>query len=80
MLLLVCTLPVAISMIGKHLSAGSVLFIGWFDQRGLASLVLGLVVMGQGGQSPGVSLARLGLITTMLLSLFAHGLSASAGK
>jgi NhaP-type Na+/H+ or K+/H+ antiporter len=78
-LTLVRMLPVTISMIGTRLSAASVLFMGWFGPRGLASIVLGLVVAEQGVQSAGGSLVRLGLVATVLLSIFAHGLSASPG-
>jgi NhaP-type Na+/H+ or K+/H+ antiporter len=78
-LTLVRMLPVAISMIGTRLSAASLLFIGWFGPRGLASIVLGLVIAGQGVQTDGSSLVRLGLIATVLLSIFAHGFSASTG-
>jgi len=38
-------IPVAVAMIGTRLSAASVLFIGWFGPRGLASIVLGLVFL-----------------------------------
>src|SRR5262245_1687078 len=36
-------LPVAISLIGARLSRPTILFMGWFGPRGLASIVLGLV-------------------------------------
>jgi NhaP-type Na+/H+ or K+/H+ antiporter len=78
-LTLVRMLPVAISMIGTRLSAASMLFMGWFGPRGLASIVLSLVVAGQGVQTAGSSLVREGLIATVLLSIFAHGLTASPG-
>jgi len=78
-LTLVRMLPVAISMIGTRLSASSVLFMGWFGPRGLASIVLGLVVAQQEVQAAGSSLIRIGLIATVLLSIFAHGLSALPG-
>jgi NhaP-type Na+/H+ or K+/H+ antiporter len=77
-LTLVRMLPVTISMIGTRLSAASVLFIGWFGPRGLSSIVLSLVAA-QEVKAPGESLMRLGLIGTVLLSIFAHGLSARPG-
>jgi NhaP-type Na+/H+ or K+/H+ antiporter len=77
-LTLVRMLPVAISMIGTRLSAASVLFMGWFGPRGLGSIVLGLVAA-QEVHTTGEPLMRLGLIATVLLSLFAHGLSATPG-
>jgi NhaP-type Na+/H+ or K+/H+ antiporter len=78
-LTLVRMLPVAISMIGTRLSAASLLFMGWFGPRGLASIVLSLVVAGQEVQTAGASVVRLGLMAAVLLSIFAHGLSASPG-
>jgi NhaP-type Na+/H+ or K+/H+ antiporter len=77
-LTLVRLLPVAISMVGTHLSPASVLFMGWFGPRGLASIVLALVAAEQ-VQTAGESLMRLGLIATVLLSIFAHGFSAAPG-
>ena len=53
--------------------------MGWFGPRGLASIVLGLVTAEQTAQAGGASPFRLGLIATVLLSVFAHGLSASPG-
>jgi NhaP-type Na+/H+ or K+/H+ antiporter len=78
-LTLVRMLPVAISMIGSRLSPASVLFMGWFGPRGLASIVLGLVTVQQRARGGGPSPFRLGLIATVLLSIFVHGLSASSG-
>ncbi|HSR35215.1 MAG TPA: cation:proton antiporter [Anaerolineae bacterium] len=78
-LTLVRLLPVAVSMIGTRLSAASLLFMGWFGPRGLASIVLGLVVAGQEVQTTGSSLVKIGLVATVLLSIVAHGLSAAPG-
>ncbi len=77
-LTLVRMLPVALSMIGTRLSVASVLFMGWFGPRGLGSIVLGMVAV-QEVQTAGSSLIRLGLIATVLLSIFAHGISALPG-
>jgi NhaP-type Na+/H+ or K+/H+ antiporter len=78
-LTLVRILPVALSMIGTRLSAASLLFMGWFGPRGLASIVLGLVTAQQEVQTPGGSLIIQGLFATVLLSIFAHAFSASPG-
>ena len=75
-LTLVRMLPVAFSMIGTRLSVASVLFMGWLGPRGLGSIVLGLVVA-QEVPAAEASLLRLGMIATVLLSIFAHGLSAA---
>ena len=55
------------------------LFIGWFGPRGLASIVLGLVYLEQGMHQPGEYTIRLAVMMTVLLSIFAHGLSALPG-
>jgi NhaP-type Na+/H+ or K+/H+ antiporter len=78
-LTIVRMLPVAIALIGTRLSLATVLFMGWFGPRGLASIVLGLVYLQQELNLPGESTIRLALIVTVFLSIFAHGLSASPG-
>ena len=72
-------LPVAIAMIGSRLSRATVLFMGWFGPRGLASIVLALVYLEHGAHHPGESTIRLAVILTVFFSIFAHGLSAQPG-
>ena len=72
-------LPVAVALIGTRLSRATVLFMGWFGPRGLASIVLGLVYLEQEAHLPGESAIRLSVIMTVLISIFAHGLSAAPG-
>ena len=72
-------LPVAIALIGTRLSGASVIFMGWFGPRGLASIVLGLVYLEQEMHLPGENTMRLAVIVTVALSIFAHGLSAVPG-
>jgi sodium/hydrogen antiporter len=72
-------LPVAIASIGSGVTPASVVFMGWFGPRGLASIVLGLVYLKQELSLPGESTIRLAVMVTVLLSIFAHGLSASTG-
>ena len=71
--------PVAIALIGTGLSPASVVFMGWFGPRGLASIVLGLVYLEEGMYLPGESTTRLAVIVTVALSIFAHGFSAMPG-
>jgi NhaP-type Na+/H+ or K+/H+ antiporter len=71
--------PVAIALMGTRLSPASVVFMGWFGPRGLASIVLGLVYLEEGMYLPGESTTRLAVIATVALSIFAHGLSAMPG-
>jgi len=72
-------LPVAIALRGTGLSRATVLFMGWFGPRGLASIVLGLVYSEHGMHEPGAPTIRLAVMVTILLSIFAHGLSAVPG-
>jgi len=71
-------LPVAIALIGARLSRVTVLFMGWFGPRGLASIVLGLVYLQEvmGTEEPTI---RFAVMVTVLFSIFAHGLSAMPG-
>jgi NhaP-type Na+/H+ or K+/H+ antiporter len=66
-------------MIRTQLKPATVVFMGWFGPRGLASIVLGLVYLEQEAALPGEKLIMLGIIATVLLSIFAHGISASPG-
>jgi len=72
-------LPVAISLIGTKMSPATVVFMGWFGPRGLASIVLALVYLEHGANHPGESTIRLAAMVTVFLSIFAHGLSAQPG-
>ncbi len=72
-------LPVAIALLGTRLSSATVLFMGWFGPRGLASIVLGLVYLEQESRFPGEETIRLAVIGTVLFSILAHGLSAAPG-
>jgi sodium/hydrogen antiporter len=72
-------LPVAIALMGTGLNRATVLFMGWFGPRGLASIVLGLVYLEQQTHQPHASTIRLAVMATVLLSIFAHGFSALPG-
>ena len=72
-------LPVALALVGTRLCGATVLFMGWFGPRGLASIVLGLVYLEHGMHQPGASTIRLAVMVTVLFSIFAHGLSAMPG-
>lgn len=71
--------PVALALAGTGLSRSTLLFMGWFGPRGLASIVLGLVYLEREANLPGESMLRLAVMATVLLSIFAHGLSALPG-
>jgi sodium/hydrogen antiporter len=70
-------LPVAISLIGTKLNWDTVLFIGWFGPRGLASIVLALLALEELKVFPGDTTFITVVFVTVLLSVFAHGFSAS---
>ncbi len=72
-------LPVAIALAGTRLHAASVIFMGWFGPRGLASIVLGLVYLEEELRLPGEPVIRAAVTLTVLLSVFLHGLSAAPG-
>lgn len=71
-------LPVAVALTGLGLQRSTVLFMGWFGPRGLASIVLGLVYLEHTAEwnQPAIQLA---VTATVLLSIFLHGISARAG-
>ncbi len=71
--------PVALALLGTRLSRVTVLFMGWFGPRGLASIVLALVYLAREAELAGNSTIRLAVMATVLLSIFAHGLTAQPG-
>ena len=70
-------LPVALSLIGTHLGGVSVLFMGWFGPRGLASIVLGLIVVEEAPLLAGRDEIELVVALTVLLSVLLHGVTAA---
>ena len=70
-------LPVAIALLGARFQPVTVLFIGWFGPRGLASIVF-LIIGLEGLHEAGVDAGPLAAAVawTVLLSVMLHGLSA----
>jgi len=68
-------LPVAISLIGSGLDRHTVLFLGWFGPRGIASVLYLLIAVGDMGFS-GYEHAMSLIVLTVLLSTVLHGVSA----
>jgi sodium/hydrogen antiporter len=70
--------PVAIALVGTRFARRTVLFVGWFGPRGLASIVF-LVIGLEGLQEAGVPSGPLlgAVVWTVLLSVIAHGLTAA---
>ena len=69
-------IPVAISLIGSGVQRSTVVFLGWFGPRGLASILFALFVL---EEVPVPAGARIAIITivTVALSILLHGLSAA---
>jgi NhaP-type Na+/H+ or K+/H+ antiporter len=74
-LTIVRMVPVALASIGSGLDRNTVLFVGWFGPRGLASLVFALIALEELGTGADETVAVIGL--TVLLSVLAHGLTAA---
>lgn len=73
-------IPVYLALGGTGLGSGEKLFVGWFGPRGLASIVLGLVYLEAEAELPGEATLTAAVISTVLLSIFLHGLTAKPGK
>ena len=70
-------LPVGIALLGTRLRGVSVLFMGWFGPRGLASIILGLVFLEESASlSASVEISTV-VAATVLLSVLLHGLTSS---
>jgi NhaP-type Na+/H+ or K+/H+ antiporter len=69
--------PVALSLVGTRLSRSTIGFLGWFGPRGLASIVLMLIVLDEAPDLPGLNTIGVVVTTTVLISVFVHGLSAA---
>jgi NhaP-type Na+/H+ or K+/H+ antiporter len=70
--------PVAVALLGLHLRAPTLLFIGWFGPRGLATIVFGLLTFEELAPDDPLLPDIAGVLAlTVLLSVVAHGVSAS---
>ena len=69
--------PVALSLLGSGLRLHTVGFIGWFGPRGLASVIFGLIALESLDDDPAVATALGVITTTVVLSVIAHGVTAS---
>ncbi len=69
-------LPVALSLLGTRMRVDTVLFLGWFGPRGLASILFGLLVVEESGVA-GADTILLVVAWTVLGSVAAHGLTAA---
>jgi NhaP-type Na+/H+ or K+/H+ antiporter len=78
-LTIVRMLPVAVALIRTRLIPATVLFMGWFGPRGLASIVLGLIFLEREVYLSYETTIIQAVAATVLLSIIAHGVSALLG-
>jgi len=71
--------PVALSQVGSRLSPGSLLYLGWFGPRGLATLLLTLEVADENDLRGASTIVDVALFTVGLSVLF-HGVTAWWGS
>ena len=69
-------LPVLVSLVGSRLDLASQLFLAWFGPRGLATILYVLIAV-KDDRLPGRELLFGVAMCTVLLSVFAHGLTAT---
>ena len=68
-------IPVALALLGSGARAPTVAFVGWFGPRGLASIVFAVLIF-QGEPVPSLDLILATISLTVILSVYAHGVSA----
>jgi NhaP-type Na+/H+ or K+/H+ antiporter len=68
-------LPVFLCLIGTRVTTADKLFIGWFGPRGLATIVFAVLVLDE--KLPGNDTITLAAGWTVLLSVIAHGVTAT---
>ena len=69
---------VAIALAGSGLPGRSKLFMGWFGPRGIGTLVLGLIVIGEGEIKQGALITQ-AVVVIVTLSLILHSITAAPG-
>ncbi|MET0716667.1 MAG: cation:proton antiporter [Mycetocola sp.] len=70
-------LPVALALIGTRQDRSTILFIGWFGPRGLASVVFALLAVEELGGSNVIGEALGTIVITVLFSVIGHGVTAA---
>ncbi|WP_442505992.1 cation:proton antiporter [Novipirellula sp. SH528] len=71
-------IPVALSLIGTKVHRSTVLFLGWFGPRGLASVIFALLVTSKHTFPHGDELFTVAILTATL-SVLVHGMTALPG-
>jgi NhaP-type Na+/H+ or K+/H+ antiporter len=77
-LTLVRMLPVAISLIGSKVQPLTILFLGWFGPRGVASILYVFTVLDAEGLAGTDTIYNV-VMVTVLFSILAHGMTAAPG-
>jgi NhaP-type Na+/H+ or K+/H+ antiporter len=72
-------LPVALAMLGTGLQPLTVGFLGWFGPRGLASIILALLVIEEEPQLAGGATITIAMAVAVVMSVYAHGITAAPG-
>jgi NhaP-type Na+/H+ or K+/H+ antiporter len=70
--------PVALSLLGTGLRRPTVLYVGWFGPRGLASIVFGLIAVEEA--VPGIAVISETIAATVALSVVLHGVTSVWGS
>lgn len=70
-------LPVVVSLIGSRAAVPTVLFVGWFGPRGLASILFGLLLLER--EVPAAEEFFAVIATTVVASVVLHGMTATWG-
>lgn len=71
--------PVAVSMVGTKLTGPTILYLGWFGPRGLATIVFAALVVTD-SDLPGVATITTVAAVTVGLSVLVHGMTSYAGS
>ncbi len=69
-------IPVTLAMIGAGVRTPTIGFMGWFGPRGLASLLFAILIINDANLPHGELIFSITLVT-VLISIFAHGITAS---
>jgi NhaP-type Na+/H+ or K+/H+ antiporter len=70
-------LPVTLALVGTGLDRGTVAYVGWFGPRGLASILLALMLVIQEPDLPGIGTIFVTVVVTVVVSVFLHGATAA---
>ncbi len=71
--------PVAVALVGSRFRGPTVLFIGWFGPRGLASVIFALIAVEELAVTEQTRMVIGTIAVTVLLSVLLHGVTAGPG-